>query len=245
MTQIKSNSAKIFIGAMLVAGVAVLGRSLMLAWGAGHHAWVLYLAVLAVAASRLRVTLPGVNGSMSMNLPFILLAMSRLSFPEAVLIAGLSTFAQSLPRKGGRLNPIHTSFNMSNIMFAVAVGFWASHAGVLGHSKMWDVSFLPVVACLTYFVMQTLPVAGVISLTESKNAVKVWREIAVLSFPYFVLSAGIGAVGVTALHHLNWSVPAVALGIMYFIYRSYARYFREMVVAGPVQRPFAAAAGAR
>src|SRR5581483_3942116 len=239
MTQIKSNSAKIFIGAMLVAGVAVLGRSLMLAWGAGHHAWVLYLAVLAVAASRLRVTLPGVNGSMSMNLPFILLAMSRLSFAEAVLIAGLSTFAQSLPRRGGQFKPVQAAFNTCNIMFAVALGFWASHWGGFSNAG-WNQTLLPVAACATYFFAQTMPVATVISLTENKNALHVWSEIAVLSFPYFVLSAGVGAVALGVMQHLSWGVPLAALAVMYFVYRSYSRYFRTAEMVAP--RAMAAAA---
>src|SRR5579864_8192380 len=137
MKQIKTKSAKMFIGAMLMAGAAVVARGVM-SWGSGHHMWVLYLAVLAVVASRLRVTLPGVNGSMSVNLPFILLAVSPLSFSEAVLIAGLSTVAQSLRRKGGRFNWVQASFNTSNIVLAAALGFWASHAGVLVRSQLWD-----------------------------------------------------------------------------------------------------------
>lgn len=241
MKQIKSKSAKIFISGMLMAGAAVVARGAM-SWGSGHSMWVLYLAVMAVIASRLRVTLPGVNGSMSVNLPFILVAVSRLSFSEAVLIAGLSTVAQSFPRKGGRFNWVQASFNTSNIMLAAAVGFWASHVGVLAGVSGWDNSLVPVVACLTYFLVQTFPVAGVISLTENKSAVQVWREIAVLSFPYFVLSAGVAGTAVTAMHHLSWSVPVVALTVMYFVYRSYSRYFRSMVVAQP-ERAMAAAAG--
>lgn len=244
MTQIKNKSAKVFIGTMLMAGAAVAGRSAMI-WGSGHHVWLLYLAVLAVVASRLRVTLPGINGSMSVNLPFILLAMSRLNFSEAVLIAGLSTLAQSYPRRGGQFKPVQAAFNTCNIMFAVALGFWASRVAALSHVSVWDKSFAPVVACAVYFLVQTFPVATVISLTEGKSAVYVWREIAVLSFPYFVLSAGVSAVAVTAMQHLNWSVPLVALVLMYFIYRSYRRYFRSVEIALPAERHAMAAAGAR
>ncbi len=222
----------------------MVGRSVM-NWGSGHHVWLLYLTVLAVMASRLRVTLPGINGSKSVNLPFILLAMSRLNFSEAVLIAGLSTLAQSFPRRGGQFNPVQAAFNTCNIMFAVALGVWGSHVAALSGGSVWDKSFAPVVACTVYFVAQTLPVATVISLTEEKRVVHVWREIAVLSFPYFVLSAGVSAVAVTAMQHLSWSVPLVALGLMYFIYRSYRRYFRSLEVALPSETHAMAAAGAR
>ncbi len=244
MTQIKNKTAKLFIGAMLMAGAAVVGRRAMI-WGSGHPVWLLYLAVLAMMASRLRVTLPGINGSMSVNLPFILLAMSRLSFSEAVLIAGLSTLAQSLPRRSGKFNPLQAAFNTCNIMVAVAVGFWMSHAAVLWHATVWDKSFAPVVACAMYFLAQTFPVATIIALTEEKNALNVWREIAVLSFPYFVLSAGVGAVAVTAVQHLSWTVPLVVLGLMYLIYRSYRRYFRSVEVLLPTEKHAMAAAGAR
>lgn len=244
MTQIKNNSAKMFIGSMLLAGAAVLGRSAMV-WGSAHHSWLLYLAVLAVVASRLRVTLPGINGSMSVNLPFILLAMSRLSFSEAVLIAGLSTLAQSLPPRKSPVKAIQVAFNTCNIMVAVALGFWASHWGVLSHASAWDRQLLPVIACATYFVAQTLPVATVISLTEDKNAFRVWHEIGVLSFPYFVLSAGVTAVAMAAMQHLNWSVPFLALGVMYFTYRSYCRYFQSAAVAESSGNRAMSAAAAR
>jgi hypothetical protein len=242
MTQITSNSAKMFIGAMLAAGIAVLGRSVMV-WGSDHHMWLLYLAVLAVIASRLRVSLPGIDGSMSMNLPFILLAMSRLSFSEAVLIAGLSTLAQSLPRQGGHFKLVQAAFNTCNIMFAVALGFWASHADALSRAA-WSQALLPVVACATYFVAQTIPVATVISLTENKSALHIWREIATLSFPYFVLSAGVGAIALGAMQHLSFGIPLAALAVMFFVYRSYSRYFRT-AVAGPVDTRAMSAAAAR
>jgi len=59
-----------------------------------------FIAFLLVAclAARLKVKLPGVTGSMSVNLPFILVAVEEMGQLEALLIACLSSLTQCLPR---------------------------------------------------------------------------------------------------------------------------------------------------
>src|SRR5207302_10890209 len=90
-----------------------------------------------------------------------------------------------------------------------------------------------------FFLAQTVPVATVISLTEHLRVRKVWREIATLTLPYFILSAGVAAIALMAMHttlqsaapYLSWSIPALALTLMYFTYRSFHLYFRPLAAA--------------
>src|SRR5712692_11594212 len=109
-----SRAARQFIGLMALGGVAVVG------WVAlGVHAWphlpFLAMLVIAVPASRLKLKLPGLNGNMSVNLPFILLAATTLSTFEALVLAMLSAAVQSLPRDGGKIKPIQVVFNLSTM----------------------------------------------------------------------------------------------------------------------------------
>jgi hypothetical protein len=81
-----SQHARLLVGFIVLGGAAVIGRV-----GLSVRAWphLPFLAMLAVAlpASRLKLKLPGLNGNMSMNLPFVLLAAVTLSAFEALVLA--------------------------------------------------------------------------------------------------------------------------------------------------------------
>src|ERR1700690_3279531 len=108
---------KMFIGAMMLAAVSATGYA-----GFGSHTLHLYfaIAVLALAAvtSRMKVKLPGIDGNMSVNLPFLLAATVNLSAAEAVAIASLSTVVQCWPKRDARFKPEQMVFNVSMMAFA-------------------------------------------------------------------------------------------------------------------------------
>jgi hypothetical protein len=68
------------------------------------------------------VKLPGLNGNMSVNLPFVLIAAVQLSLLEALLIALSSTFVQSLPKAGGKPKVVKMLFNISTMAVALGMG---------------------------------------------------------------------------------------------------------------------------
>src|SRR5208282_4510216 len=51
-----------------------------------HTSFALAVLTLAAATSRMKVNLPGINGNMSVNLPFLLVAVVSLSAAEAVVV---------------------------------------------------------------------------------------------------------------------------------------------------------------
>ena len=181
--------------------------------------------VIALVASRLKLKLPGLNGNMSVNLPFILIAVVELSLFEALLIALASTGAQCFPKGGGWPQAVKMLFNVSTM--AVAVGL----AGLIFQGRMplppaWvPGSLLLVLAGATFFLVQTLPVATIIALTEGGTMPRIWSSIVHLSFPYYVLSAGVASIVTTASQHWGWQVPVLVLAVMYGVYRSYRVYF--------------------
>src|ERR1700741_4839273 len=118
---------KTFIGAMMAAAVITAGYA-----GLVSHTLHTYfaLAVLALAAvtSRMKVKLPGINGNMSVNLPFLLTAIVNLSAAEAVAIACCSTIVQCWPRKHARFNPQQMTFNVSMMALASCLASLMFHA---------------------------------------------------------------------------------------------------------------------
>jgi hypothetical protein len=220
------NKAKLFLIAILLTGTVVAIYA-MLGVQPWHHYQFVTLLVMASIASRLKAKLPGLSGNMSVNLPFILIAQAQLNPAEALLIACASTFVQCLPRPGTRLKPVQVLFNIATMAIAVEAGCLVFHNGM--HLRIIS-SAAAVLACAAavFFVSNTLPVAGVISLTEGVRVMDTWSQIFHLSFPYYVASAGITSMVTIASQHLGWHVPLMVLAVAYGMYRSYQRYFNRL-----------------
>src|SRR5579863_10766618 len=104
-----STKTKILVGFVVVAGLGIL-LQVPLTWG--HPAYGRFTGTFLVAlfAARLKVSLPRLTGSMSVNLPFILLALSELNLAQALLITAASTVAQCLWSDGAQQKPMKLMF---------------------------------------------------------------------------------------------------------------------------------------
>jgi hypothetical protein len=231
---------KMFIGAMMMAAAVAAAYT-----GYLSHSLHSYLALavfaLAAATSRMKVKLPGINGNMSVNLPFLLTAVANLSAAEAVTIAFLSTVAQCWPRKQAKFNPQQLAFNLSMMSLATCLASLMFHAP-------WSISFGSnplglASAAATLFLGQTVPVAAIISISESKTVGPIWWNLAQLSFPYYVLSAGVSSMVQMVGAHMGWELALGVFPVMYGIHRSYSLYFGKMAENAPI-RVMVRAAGA-
>ena len=200
-------------------------------------------AVLALAAvtSRMKLKLPGINGNMSVNLPFLLTAVLNLSALEAAIVACVSTAVQCAPKGGQRINPEQLTFNLSMMSFASSLASLAFHFAWLRNSGSSTAGLL--LAAVTMFLGQTLTVSAIVAMAEGKSTASVWWTMSELSFPYYVVSAGVASLLQSAGIHLGWGLTLGALPVMYGIHRSYKLYFAGMGEVGDVPK-FARAAGA-
>ncbi len=215
-------SAQVFISLVALSGLATLGYGMM-HWQSADHLRLLSFLVVAVLASRLKVSLPGVNGNMSVNLPFILLGVIELSLPESLLIACASTLIQCVPKPGKSFNPVQMMFNvcaMANTVTATYLVFHHPSSALAAHALMI------VLATAVYLLANTAPVATIVALTEDRNVARVWYEVFEMSFPYFVVGAGIASIVTTVGHYVGWQAPLFVLPVMFFTYRSYKLYFK-------------------
>ena len=232
-----SRMAQCLIGFMAMCGMAALVLGLFRTHPM-HRLPFFTLLMIGIVSSRLKVKLPGLNGNMSMNLPFILLATLQLSLFEALIVALSSILAQCYPAKRGNSTEVQTLFNLSTIAVAVAVAALAAHSRIGGRSEMLAL----VAAGAAFFALQTVPVAAILALTEGGSVFRIWRSIVQLSFPYFVLSAGVTAIAETLSQVWDWQIPVLVMLTMYGVYRSYVTYFGHMSAQVPAVA-FAKAAG--
>jgi hypothetical protein len=218
--------AKTFIGLMALAALATSANAAAHA-GTWHPAAALTLLTVALATSRMKVKLPGITGSMSVNLPFLLLAVVMLNRVEAILIACAATVAQTLPKAGTKFKPVQMFFNVC--MMAVSAGT----AGMVFHAPQFTSpsSFALTLAATTtaFFLGQTVPVSIIVALTDGGSLNRIWTNIAQLSFPYFVVSAGVTAMVTAVGNPVAWLAALLLFPVMYGIYRSYELYFAHVV----------------
>src|ERR1700739_4943317 len=89
--------------------------------------FICYLGV-AVLASRLRVTLPGITGTLSVNFLFILVGVAELSYSEAITLRALSMLAQTLyPKRPGA---IQLTFNVCAGSLSTALAYLVYHSAL-------------------------------------------------------------------------------------------------------------------
>jgi hypothetical protein len=236
-----------FIGAMMLAAAITAGYATFVSH-AMHTYFALAVLVLAAVTSRMKVKLPGINGNMSVNLPFLLTAVVSLSAAEAVIITCVSAAVQCWPRKNARFNPQQMAFNLSMMAFASCLASLMFHA----HPGMqWSSGTLGLMlATATLFLGQTAPVAAIVAVSEGKAAGQIWWSLAHLSFPYYIVSAGVTTMVQAVSSHVGWGLALAVFPVMYGIHRSYRTYFEAITenlraqALRPEGRVRAASAGA-
>lgn len=222
-----TRQTKTFIGAMMLTGLSIAGYA-SFASHTPHRYFALAVLALAAATSRMKVKLPGINGNMSVNLPFLLTAAVSLSGAEAVVITCVSTAVQCGPRKDAKFNPQQMAFNLSMMVFATSAASLIFHAAAQS-TMLWQSSTLGLaLATVSLFLGQTAPVAGIVAFSEAKSAGHVWLSLAQLSFPYYVVSAGVTSMVHAMTSHLGWGLVLAVFPVMYVIHRSYRLYFNAM-----------------
>jgi hypothetical protein len=220
--------SKLFIGSIVATGAVMLANSLV-HWESSQPVEMFVLLTMTVIASRLRVKLPGINGTMSVNVPFLLIVAIRLSAGESLAIAALASLVQSIPAVKSRTTLVQALFNSATITNAVAASSLAfalaSHRGLILPLSVTG-------AGAAFFLANTVQIALVLWLAEGQNPFQAWRAMAQLSTPYYVLSAGVAAVVCTAVQFAVWGEALALLPLMYSIYASYRLYFTTPSVPG-------------
>ena len=217
---------KAFVGLTALSGTAVLVYSLWHWQSADLTRFFCYLAV-ALLASVLKVQLPGIDGTMSVNFLFILMGVMELSLAETLVIGCAATLLQSIWHLGKRLDPVKVIFNVAGMMAnASALTYVSYHwLAVRGGGNK---PILLMVAALVFFFANTLPISLVIALTEGKSARKVWAECYFWSFPYYLVgAAAVGLVGVVN-RQAGWATSLLVLPLIYWVYRSYRLYLGRL-----------------
>src|SRR5580765_3975856 len=226
MSGVRTIGARVFIAGLSLAGIAVLTLGLT-HWQTNDPVKFVCYLIAALLASPLKVTLPGIVGTLSVNFIFSLLGILELSLPETLLIGVASVLAQFYWKPVGKLKNVQLIFNLSQVTISSAVAYSAYKlVSVYVLHAPGPVALLA--AAVTHYACNTGATSTVIGLTESKPPAKVWAELYLWSFPYYMVGAAAAGLIHFLNRHIGWQSSLLVLPPIYLMYRSYRLYLGKL-----------------
>jgi diguanylate cyclase (GGDEF)-like protein/putative nucleotidyltransferase with HDIG domain len=221
-----SKQARIFLSAICLAGLAtaIYGG---IAWKIDDLPKFIAYLLTALLASRLKVELPEITGTISVNFLFILLGIAQLTFTETLILGCSAILVQCFltRRRWPRLEQVF--FNMSSAAVAIAAAYF-TYRGPWSTRLHPNAAFLLMLSAAVYFLFNTLPVATIIALTENKKLQKIWTDCYFWSLPYYLAGGALTAMFGWLTQKVGWQPTLLALPAMFVIYRSYRLYLGKL-----------------
>jgi hypothetical protein len=235
-------SAKFYVYGVIAIGIAWFGGALMTWPSPWTSTWLAYL-LLAMLASGIKLRLPGLTGTYSLNFLFLLYGVVRFSLPE-VLVAGCAgALVQSLFNIQKRPTRLQILFNMANLILSSGACFLVARVWLPAGIEHYRPALLALIA-FVYFVVNTMLVSGVLALLEGKRLLEVSESWYAWSFPYYL----IGTVVVGLVPISGYTTPGEAwlllLPLAYLIH-FFMGLLQSRPASGEVKRSEALPSAAR
>jgi putative nucleotidyltransferase with HDIG domain len=238
MSWARQIGARAFIAGMAVAALGCLTFAFFHWQSTDPVKFACYLTA-ALLASSFKVSLPGIEGTLSMNFLFTLIGILEMSLPETLLIGLVSTLAQFYWKPARRLKLVQLVFNLSHVTVCSAAAYGAYKLvaiyvlhGVLHtpqHALQYGLQPLALLAAaITHFLFGTIAMSTIIGLTEDKPVPKVWTESYLWLFPYYLVGAAIAGFVSFLNRHIGWQASLLVLPPIYLMYRSYRLYLGKL-----------------
>jgi hypothetical protein len=212
-----NTNAKLYIGTSVAVGYALLAGTLIFFSDFPDVARYLACLSLGCIASTLKVRLPGLHGTISVNFVFILIALAQLSLAETLTIAFAVTLVQCLWRPKTRPKLVQVLFNTSTVLISTGLAYLAAHM-VPGQTHLL-VALAP--AATIFFVMNTGMVSLVLALISKSTLVAVWKQCHLWAFPYYLVGAAVAGMINQSSLTVGWRFSLLALPVMYLAYSCY------------------------
>ena len=215
-----------------IVGVIVLGAVTLALMLARHPESLspplslLFFVLLSSLTSAFKVQFPIASGS-NMSVSYVVdIASLILRGPHATMIVGAASGWSQTNLNSRTRNPAYrTLFNMACLVLTVqAAGQVYQRLGGTSEPDLSDIGVLAPLTgmALTYFLVNTAPIAVAIALTTSQNAWHVWKTDFLPSLSSYVLGVAAAAVVIAVTERSGyWLTLLLAAAPLYLTYRVY------------------------
>src|SRR5579885_976678 len=218
-------TARVYIGLFALCALYVLATS-CINWESPDLFEYGGFLLVAICASGMRITVPGLTGTLSLTFLFALFGIAALTTPETILLGAIVTLVQCYWNRPETPPISKIIFNVSSTTVAIFAAAHVYHASAAMGSL--EPAIRMAAATCTLFVLNTAPVAVMITLAEDRPLLQTWRECFFWTLPYYVGGA-IVAEGASLLNHfIGWQTVLLTGPVVDLIYRSYRLYLERL-----------------
>jgi diguanylate cyclase (GGDEF)-like protein/putative nucleotidyltransferase with HDIG domain len=217
---------RLFVLIVGILGILVVATSIA-TWESADLLKYTGFLLMAVCSSGMRISIPGMPGTLSLNFIFILFGLVDLGASETIVMGTIVTLVQCLWNKERRARPAQIIFNTSAMAAAIAITEQVYHSPWLSDAHV-DPAVRLALATVALFLLNTLPVALVIALAEEKQFRAVWRECYFWALPYYLGGGAVAEALSYANKYIGWPTVLLTGPVLYLIYRSYRLYLHRL-----------------
>jgi len=221
-------NAKIYIALIITLGFALLAGCLVFRAEFPDLPRYFSYLLLAVLASTMKVRLPGITGTMSVNFLFVLIGIADFTLAETLTMGCLAILTQCLWRTKSTPGPVQVVFNVAALAVSIAAAYQVSHYA-MALARAESLSAMLALAACVYFLSNTLLISGVLCLLEGKSLSKIWQQCYLWSFPYYLVGSAIAGLVTVSSRAIGWQGSLLALPLMYLVYTFYRLYLARVV----------------
>jgi putative nucleotidyltransferase with HDIG domain len=203
--------------ALVVAGAIA---SLWLTPHHGGHQWLHFYVYLAAVllSSGMKVAIPNREGTVSVNLPFILLGILELSPLQAVCLAVCSVIATCRFRVIKGFTIVQIVFNVANVTTATVLAWYTYAAMMRLHPEVAPALAL---AATVYYVANLAPLAFIFGWQSNISPLKTWTQELPWYLPFYLVAAMLAAFAHFIGVRYGWLTELLLIPMVYTAYRAY------------------------
>jgi PAS domain S-box-containing protein len=183
-----------------------------------------FLVVLSSLASAFKVQFPIASGS-NMSVSYVVdIAALMLRGPHATMILGAASGWSQTTLNSKARNPLfRTLFNMSILALTVqAAGQVYQRLGGNTATNLGTLALAIGGMAVTYFIVNTVPIAVAIALTTSQSPWRIWKTDFASSAPSYLIGAATAAIVIAVGESSGYGLTMLlAAPVVYLTYRMY------------------------
>ena len=184
----------------------------------------IFLVLLSSLTSAFKVHLPIASGS-NMSVSYVVdIAALMLRGPHATMIVGAASgWSQTTLNSSAPNPPFRTLFNIAILVVTVqAAGQVFLRLGGTPYAESGAMVVPLAGMALTYFFVNTIPIAIAIALTTNQSAWRIWKTDFASSAPSYLLGAATAAVVIKVTESSGyWLTLLLTAAPLYLTYRMY------------------------
>ena len=225
---VRADVTKAFVLANALAALGCFAAAIAHpALSASQYGEFLCYFFVVLLTSTLKVTLPGIDGTLSVSFIFLFLGMLEMTYAAILILGVASVFVQCYWHSARRLKPIQVIFNLSQLTVSTTVAY-CTFKWLGLHILQQQRPLALACASIVYFLFNTFAMATILSLTGKKSIRQVWIDGYVWSFPYYLIGAAIAGLVSYLNRQIGWQTALLALPAIYVVYRSYRLYVGKL-----------------